>query len=99
MKSRKKIVVAKDPKKEAVFKGLAAQLQAAGYFVRREKLKAGPGWKVISGACRAQDKNFIFIDPKLTQEDQILFLQAKIKEHNVPPIVPPEGEVPAVQAA
>ena len=99
MKAKKKGPVAKDSKKESVFRGISAALQAAGFTVRREKLKAGPGWKVVSGACRAADQKFIFIDPRMTQDDQILFLRARAAAVGVQ--LPPEegAEVAAGTAA
>jgi len=79
MKSSKRTVVAKDPKKETLFKSLCAKFEAAGLTVRREKLKQGPGWKVVSGACRANNQRLVFVDPRLAQDDQILFLRSRAK--------------------
>jgi len=81
--------VSKDPQKECIFKGLSDLLGSAGFAVRREKLKRGPGWRVVSGMCRAVDKNarvqrLIFVDRALSQDDQIAFLLGRIAELNVP---------------
>ncbi len=73
----------KDPKKESHFKELVGMLGAAGYVVRREKLRQGPGWKVVSGSCRALSSRLIFVDPRLPQDEQILFLKARISELNI----------------
>lgn len=67
-----------EPKKESVFNELSSILGAAGYVVRREKLKAGPGWRVVSGMCRKDDNKLIFVDRRMTQDDQILFLASRI---------------------
>ncbi len=48
------------------------------YVVRREDLKRGFGWKVVSGACRLNEDRIIFVDRRMTQEDQVSFLTAKI---------------------
>ena len=58
-------------------------LQQGGFTVRREELKRGPGWRAVSGVCRANDRRFIFVDRHLTYDDQILFLASKIGEHGV----------------
>lgn len=68
----------RDPKKEHVFKELSDLLSTSGVNVRRERLKQGLGWKVISGSCRAHNNNLVFIDRRLPQDEQIAFLLAKI---------------------
>jgi len=83
-------VVARDPEKENVLKGLGSILEGAGFSVRREKLKRGPGWRVVSGTCRALDRDstprrFIFVDRALSQDDQIAFLLGRITELKVKP--------------
>lgn len=75
---------ARDPEKEKLFKELSQILGQAGYSVRREKLKQGYGWKVVSGSCRAQQNNLIFVDQKLPQDDQLSFLVGKIFSLNIP---------------
>jgi len=98
MKAKKKFTLAKDPAKESHFRELAATFKNAGYTVRREKLKAGPGWKVVSGSCRANDQKLIFVDPRLSQDDQILFLKARASSSGVA-IVSSEENVHAESAA
>lgn len=69
-----------DQEKEDQFKQLCSELQAAGFEVRREELKSGFGWKVVSGSCRAQEQRLIFVDRRLTQQEQIDFLKNKLAE-------------------
>jgi hypothetical protein len=76
VKKRKSAV--RDQKKESVYKGLALELAEHGYTVRREKLKQGSGWKVMSGQCTLESQSLIFVDSRMTQDDQIAFLQAKL---------------------
>lgn len=76
VKKRKSAV--RDPKKESVYKELVSDLTEQGYTVRREKLKQGFGWKVMSGQCTLESESLIFVDSRMTQDDQIAFLQAKL---------------------
>lgn len=78
LKKRKK-APEKDAKKESIFKDLALVLESAGYVVRREKLKTGYGWKVLSGQCKCDDNKYIFVDSQLPQDDQIDFLMQKMQ--------------------
>ena len=77
-KSKKNKVVSRDPQKEREFRELSAQLAQQGFTVRREKLKQGFGWKVVSGACCALGKNYIFVDQRMSQDDQLSFLKSKL---------------------
>ena len=74
-----------DPKKESIFKTLSDILSSYGFKVRREALKSGAGWRVISGICEFSSENVIFVDKRLSQEDQIDFLVGKFSELNVKP--------------
>ena len=87
--AKKNLEVKKDPKKESYFKQLSANLMNLGVSVRREKLGAGPGWKAMSGACRLDSQALLFVDPRLPQEDQILFLKNRLHQlgHEVPEYV------------
>jgi hypothetical protein len=79
IKNRKRrVAVAVDPKKECIIKELAVLAEARGYAVKRENLKQGIGWKVMSGACRFNEDKLIYIDRKLPQSDQISFLFSKV---------------------
>lgn len=80
----KKKEVRFDSQKENTFKELAGVLRESGYTVRREKLKRGPGWRVLSGVCRAHSSRLIFVDRRLSQDDQISFLVARLSELNLP---------------
>ncbi|MCO6432592.1 MAG: hypothetical protein J5J00_17200 [Deltaproteobacteria bacterium] len=75
---RDKRKVALDSGKESIIKELSLLMTRMGYSVRRERLKQGHGWKVLSGVCRANDNRYIFVDRKLTQSDQISFLLSKL---------------------
>jgi hypothetical protein len=70
----------KDPKKEARFKELSKELTDQGYQVRREELKRGLGWRVTSGACRVEKERLIFVDRRLSQADQVEFLEEILRE-------------------
>ena len=84
-KQSKQIVkkAAWDHQKDSIFKELSAVLGGLGFEVRREELKQGHGWKVMSGSCRFEDQKLIFVDKKLPQDEQIGFLVAKISALNV----------------
>lgn len=84
LKKKKKTIRPKeDPKKEDMIKKISLIFDNDGYKVRREKLQQGLGWKVVSGSCRVNDENLIFLDRRLEQDDQIVFLMTKIKEKNL----------------
>lgn len=84
-RAKKKATIAKrDPKKESDFRTLSKLLTDSGYSVRREPLKRGIGWKVVSGSCRLKDDSLIFIDRQMAQEDQVAFLVSKIVSLELP---------------
>ena len=64
----------------AKFKELTGQLESKGFVVRREELKRGHCWKVVSGACRSLSQNLVFVDSRLAPADQISFLQGKLSD-------------------
>ena len=68
---KKKKISTYNPQSDKIINELANVLTNAGYEVRREKLKQGYGWKVLSGACQLEQKELIFVDRKLPQEEQI----------------------------
>lgn len=70
----------KDPKKENIFKELSQLFGEQGYIIRREKLKTGPGWRVLSGECMHEGEKCIFVDSIMSQDDQIEFLLSKADE-------------------
>ena len=49
-------------------------------------MQQGLGWKAVSGSCRFNEENLIFLDRRLEQDDQIVFLMSQIKEKklNIP---------------
>ncbi|MGI6681378.1 MAG: hypothetical protein ACOX3T_07875 [Bdellovibrionota bacterium] len=84
IKRKKKTLRPKeDPKKEEIIKKISDIFDENGYKVRREKLHQGFGWKAISGSCRVNDENLIFLDRKLGQDDQMIFLMLQIKEKDL----------------
>lgn len=66
-----------DSKKEANIRVLISDIEALGVQVRREELKRGLGFRVMSGRCRAFDKAMIFLDRRLSQDEQIDFLKTQ----------------------
>lgn len=79
IRQRKSDIFSRDPRKEAAIKELGSVLEGAGYRVRREQLKQGYGWRVLSGSCRYEEQALIFVDRRLSQDDQISFLLGKIR--------------------
>ncbi len=62
----------------ARYKELVGKLEELGYVVRREELKRGHCWKVLSGVCRSLAQKFIFVDSRLKPDEQVAFLSAKL---------------------
>lgn len=82
-KKKKKSSHKKDPKKESYFRGLSVVLQQHGIEVRRERLKQGFGWRVASGSCVARDQKIVFVDSRMSQDDQVSFLFSEILERGL----------------
>lgn len=78
-RSKKKSAPQKDSKKEELISSLSERLAGAGYKVRRESLKRGPGWKVVSGSCVARGERLIFVDRRMSQDEQVAFLRLKLR--------------------
>jgi hypothetical protein len=76
-------VLTRDGKKENILRELSRVLLDAGYIVRRETLKRGHGWRVMSGECRSQSEDFIFVDRRMSQDDQISFLLGRMRNLDV----------------
>jgi hypothetical protein len=74
----KKNVTRRDPEKEAIIGALSVTLSQAGFVVRREELKRGLGWRAMSGVCRVMNQNVVFVDKRLSHDEQISFLQGQI---------------------
>lgn len=83
-RSKGSVVRIRDPKKEGVFKQLAALLGQAGFEVRRERLRTGFGFKVVSGSCRVNGSQVIFVDTRLNQDEQLEFLKSRAVDLGVP---------------
>ena len=66
--------------KESTYRRLVGEFESLGYSVRREELKRGPGWRVMSGSCRVIENRVVFIDSRLSPDDQVQFLSAKLFE-------------------
>lgn len=82
---KRRSVVSLDPKKECLIKELSLVAEAHGYRVRREHLKQGLGWKVVSGMCRKGDEKIIFVDRKLAQTEQVSFLLGRLATLHLEP--------------
>ena len=65
---------------EQRYKDLIIQLEAKGFEVRREELKRGHCWKVISGSCRSLTNHYVFVDSRLAPQDQIAFLEVALAD-------------------
>lgn len=63
---------------EQLYRDLTSQLELKGYIVRREELKRGHCWKAMSGACRSRSHHYVFVDSRLSPQDQVAFLQSKL---------------------
>jgi hypothetical protein len=63
----------------AKIKELSALLSSKGISVRREKLKQGNGWRAMSGSCRLETEQIVFVDPRLSLQDQVEFLLARVQ--------------------
>jgi hypothetical protein len=64
----------------ARYKELVGKLEGLGFVVRREELKRGHCWKVLSGVCRSLTQKFVFIDSRLNPDEQVAFLGAKLTD-------------------
>ena len=77
-KKRKSLRPAWTKEQDARYRDLVTQLETKGFHVRREELKRGHCWKVVSGSCRSQSQKFIFVDSRLAPQEQISFLEAQV---------------------
>jgi hypothetical protein len=69
------------------------ELEGKGFQVRREELKRGHCWKVISGACRSLTQQLIFVDSRLAPQEQLTFLEGQLVEVATPePTEPMQSE-------
>jgi hypothetical protein len=66
----------KDEKaKELEIRSLIELLQSQGLVIRREKLRSGSGFRVMSGVCRVEDSHLLFVDRRLSLDEQLDVLQ------------------------
>ena len=65
---------------EQRYRELLVLLEGRGFTVRREELKRGHCWKVISGSCRSFSHHYVFVDSRLAPHDQISFLEATLAD-------------------
>jgi hypothetical protein len=77
-KKRKSFKPAWTKDQDVKYKEMVAQLEQLGFTVRREELKRGHCWKVVSGSCRSLSQRFIFVDSRLAPQEQMSFLEATI---------------------
>lgn len=64
----------------AKYKELVGKLEELGFVVRREELKRGHCWKVLSGVCRSFSQRLIFVDSRLGPDEQVSFLSSKMAD-------------------
>jgi hypothetical protein len=79
-KKRKSSRPAWSKEQEQRYKELLVQLEAQGHIVRREELKRGHCWKVVSGSCRSFSHHYVFVDSRLSPQEQISFLESTLAE-------------------
>ncbi|MEY4701039.1 MAG: hypothetical protein RL326_1226 [Pseudomonadota bacterium] len=92
-KKRKSFKPAWTKDQDAKYKEMVGQLEQLGFTVRREELKRGHCWKVVSGSCRSLTQRFIFVDSRLAPQEQLSFLEATILELKT------EADAPISEAA
>lgn len=84
---------------EELYKECVVLLEQAGFLVRREELKRGHCWRAMSGSCRSLTHRYVFVDSRLTANEQIAFLSAKLSELNLKPTTPEQVELALGSAA
>ena len=67
-------------RQEARLQELIARASALNLQVRKEKLLREAGYRVHSGRCRINGRDFIIIDRDASIEDQIEFLSGELAE-------------------
>lgn len=63
-------------KKLKILSDLLSKTQELGFQIRREKLKQGHGWRCMSGACLLNGQKVLFLDSKVSLDEQIFFLSS-----------------------
>lgn len=69
-------VIKDQSKKLKILSDLLRRTQDLGFQVRREKLKQGHGWRCMSGACLLKGQKVLFLDSKVSIDEQIYFLSS-----------------------
>jgi hypothetical protein len=62
---------------------LIDQVQKLGYVIRKEKLKQGFGWRCQSGSCHFKGQPVLFLDSKLSLEEQADFLSSFLASRKI----------------
>ena len=83
--SKKAPLAAKDQKKEMYLRCLGLLLESHGIKVRREHLKRGHGWKVVSGVCSVEGERLLFVDRGMSQDEQLDFVLSRISAMGICP--------------
>ncbi|MFO0415812.1 MAG: hypothetical protein ACK5Y6_00855 [Pseudomonadota bacterium] len=91
-KKRKSARPAWTKEQEQRYRELTDKLEQAGFIVRREELKRGHCWKVVSGTCRSLSQRFVFVDSRLAPQEQVAFLEGQLADFT-------SGDAPVKQAA
>lgn len=63
-------------KKMKILSELLLKAQELGFQVRKEKLKQGHGWRCMSGACLLKGEKILFLDSKMSLDEQVYFLSS-----------------------
>lgn len=63
-------------KKLKILSDLLLKTGDLGFQVRREKLKQGHGWRCMSGACLLKGQKVLFLDTRVSLDEQIHFLSS-----------------------
>lgn len=71
LRTDKRKQAAVDAAKERTLRTIVEVLQRLQVTVRREELKRGPGWRVMSGGCRLEGREVLFVDRRVTLDEQI----------------------------
>jgi hypothetical protein len=87
-KKRRSLRPSWSKEQENRYRELVSTLEQAGLNVRREELKRGHCWRAVSGSCRSMTERFVFVDSRLSPDEQIAFLGLQVGELNALATVP-----------
>lgn len=71
--------------REAQIKRLVSILKNQGVIVRREKLTRGVSFRVKSGSCMFSGENIVFVDKRMSSEQQLSILREFCSESRIAP--------------